>query len=96
MKTINLTRRQTLAALAGVTVPPTTAVAIAASGLAPMTIDEFLSKATLAEKVRYHANALADAMAEMHPTHFWRAEVDHAHQFALIVGDPLSKRETRK
>ncbi|KQT03180.1 MULTISPECIES: hypothetical protein [unclassified Rhizobium] len=92
MKTINLTRRQSLALLAGASFPPMAAVAVAATAPVPMSIDDFLAKATPAEIVRYHANALADAMAKMHPDHLWRAEVCHEHQFALVVGDHVGKR----
>ncbi|WEZ83534.1 hypothetical protein P6U16_01360 [Rhizobium sp. 32-5/1] len=78
-----LSRRIFLGGMAASAIP---AASLAAENKAP-SIDDFLAKAMPSEKARYHANALADAMAEMHPDHFWRAEINHAHHFALIVGD---------
>jgi len=65
-----------------------TAVATAeTSAVASVRIDEFLNVATAAERARYHANALAEVMAELHPDRHWRSRVDHDGRFCLIVGD---------
>ncbi len=59
------------------------------------TVDDFLAKALPSERVRYHSNALMEAMAEMHPTREgWRAEVDYDAGFALIVPKPKTRRAT--
>lgn len=72
-----------------------TAVASGEASPAVVSIDDFLANGTPAEIVRYHANALADAMAEMHPDHSWRSEVDHKHHFVLTVGDPKIRKSAR-
>lgn len=54
---------------------------------AAISVDDFLARATAAERVAYHANALAEVMAEMHPDRFWRSSINHENHFALIVGD---------
>ncbi|TAU80466.1 hypothetical protein ELI41_29610 (plasmid) [Rhizobium leguminosarum] len=52
----------------------------------PVSIDEFLAKALPSEKVRYHSNALADAMADMHPDEFgWRVQTDHEDKFVMVA-----------
>lgn len=54
---------------------------------AGVSIDQFLKIATPAEIVRYHANALADAMAIMHPDQAgWRVQIEHQHRFAIVAG----------
>lgn len=45
------------------------------------------AEATPADRARFHAKALADAMAEMHPQMSWRHVIDHKLQFVLVVGD---------
>ncbi|MBY3445533.1 hypothetical protein [Rhizobium laguerreae] len=47
----------------------------------------FFAKATPEELARFHANALAEAMAKIHPELSWRHAIDHKNEFALIVGD---------
>lgn len=60
--------------------------------LQQFSVDDFLSRALPSERVRYHANALVDVMAEMHPDpNGWRAEIDHDVGMALIVPN-LPKR----
>lgn len=67
-----------------------TAVATAEVQPAKITIDDFLAKAAPSERARYHANALAEVMGEMHPDRSWRSHVDHQHSFCLIVGDEVT------
>lgn len=64
-----------------------TAVATAeTSAPATVSIDEFLAKALPSERVRYHSNALVEAMAELHPDKAgWRVHTDHEHAFVLVV-----------
>lgn len=50
----------------------------------------FFAEATPAELARFHANALAEAMATMHPELSWRHVIDHKVQFVLVVGDERS------
>lgn len=91
MKMPILTRRQSLVALAGVTVPPTAVVAVAAAEPKAPSVDDFLAKASPAEIARYHVNALADVMAEMHPEQTgWRTQIDHECGFALVACRPKS------
>lgn len=60
----------------------------------PTTIDDFLAKALPAERARYHANALADAMNEIKSGHY-RAEISHDYGFALVVDDAWKMNRTR-
>lgn len=61
-----------------------TAVATAeTSPVAHITVDAFLIKATAAERVRYHANALAEAMNEIHPGQYV-VTVDHDVRPAMV------------
>jgi hypothetical protein len=46
-----------------------------------------VAKATPAERARFHAKALAEAMAEIHPERSWRHAIDHKNEFVLVVGD---------
>lgn len=87
------TRRTFLGGLAAASLP--VGATVAQTDTAVVSIDDFLANATPAEIVRYHANALADAMAEMHPDHSWRSEVDHKHHFVLTVGDPKIRKSAR-
>jgi hypothetical protein len=53
-----------------------------------ISVDEFLSRALPAELVRYHSNALIEAMAEIHPhERGWRTEISHdpGSEYVLIV-----------
>lgn len=52
-----------------------------------VSIDDFLARSTPAERARYHSNALAETLADMHPERAWRTRIDHEHGFALVVGD---------
>lgn len=81
-----LSRRGFLGA-AAVASLPVTAAAATATAPADVSIDAFLGKALPSERVRYHANALAEAMAEMHPVQSgWRIQIDHECRFAMIAG----------
>lgn len=63
-------RRTFLGGLASASVP----VPVVASTMSP------------AEVVRYHALALRDAMAAMHPKEIgWRVQVDHEHHFVTVA-----------
>ncbi len=85
----SLTRRQSLGLLAGVTIPPTAAVGIAAASAAKAaSIDDYLASASASEKAWYHANAFAEIMGEMHPEHTFITRIDHDGYFALIAGKP--------
>lgn len=78
------TRRTFLGGLAATSLP---ASVVAAAEPVTLSIDAFLARATTAELVRYHANALAEAMAEMHPAQAgWRIQIDHECKFAMIAG----------
>ncbi len=57
-----------------------------------VSIDDFLSRASAMEKARYHDNALAEVMGEMHPEASWRSHINHEHNFCLIVGDEREER----
>lgn len=53
---------------------------------ASVSIDEFLAKALPSERIRYHSNALVEAMAELHSDKVgWRVHTDHEHAFVLVV-----------
>ncbi|CAK7257261.1 MULTISPECIES: hypothetical protein [unclassified Shinella] len=81
-----LTRRKALGLMAAISVPPAAVVAAAATEPKTPSIDEFLAKALPSEKVRYHSNALLDAMAEMHPDQAgWRVQIDHEYTFAIVT-----------
>jgi hypothetical protein len=55
------------------------------------------AEATPADRARFHAKALTDAMAEMHPEMSWRHAIDHKLQFVLVVGDERpASRATRE
>lgn len=60
----------------------------------PMSIDDFLATALPAEKARYHANALAEAMNELKSGHY-RAEISHDYGFALVVDDSWKMNRIR-
>lgn len=49
--------------------------------------NRFFADAIPAEIARFHANALTEIMAEMHPELSWRHVVDHKTRFVLVVGD---------
>ncbi|MBB4250874.1 hypothetical protein [Rhizobium sp. BK008] len=49
--------------------------------------DAFFAEATPAELASFHASALTEAMATMHPELAWRHVIDHKVQFVLVVGD---------
>lgn len=72
-----------------------TAAASGETNPAAVSIDDFLAKATAAERARYHANGLMGAMAEMHPDRSWRSEICHKHHFVLTVGDPKIPKSVR-
>jgi hypothetical protein len=72
-----------------------TAVASDETSPAAVSIDDFLDSATPAERARYHANGLMEAMAEMHPDRSWRSEICHKHRFVLTVGDPKIRKSAR-
>ncbi|WP_064828611.1 hypothetical protein [Rhizobium phaseoli] len=59
--------------------------------------NRFFADATPAEIARFHASALTEIMAEMHPELSWRHVIDHQVRFVLVVGDerpaPLAKQE---
>ncbi|WP_107341488.1 hypothetical protein [Agrobacterium pusense] len=57
-------------------------------------IYDFLAKALPAEKARYHANALAEAMNELKSGQY-RAEISHDYGFALVVDDSWKKNRIR-
>lgn len=80
----NVTRRAILGGLATAAIP----VSVAANAMP--SIDDFLSKATPAERARYHANALAEVMGEMHPDHYFISHVRHDLEVAMVVGHPKS------
>ena len=74
--------------------PLATAVASIPAAAAAMpepetpSVDAFLAKALPSERVRYHSNALLNAMAEMHPyAQGWRVETCHEQgvEFVLVV-----------
>lgn len=82
-----LSRRRTLGLLASITVPSTAAPVAAAATQSAPNVDDFLASASAAERARYHANALAEVMAELHPDRLWRSHVSHESRFCLVVGD---------
>lgn len=82
------TRRTFLGGIAAVTIPPAAAVAVAAAEPETPSVDQFLAVATPAERARYHADALKEAMAEIHPDRSWRSVIDDKHHFVLTIGDP--------
>lgn len=85
-----LSRRGLLSAIAVSAVPVAAFGKSAENSADPqsaISVDDFLARATPAERAAYHANALAEVMAEMHPDRFWRSSLNHEHKFALIVGD---------
>lgn len=80
-----ITRRLFVGGAAAASLP----VAAAAKAVVPeepMTVDAFLKVATPEELVRYHSDALMDAMAAMHPEQGWKTHVDHDYHFVLING----------
>lgn len=77
------TRRNFLGGVAATTLP---ASAPAAEVPTTPSLNALLAVATPAERVRYHADALADAMAEMHHAQDgWRIQIDDEYRFALIA-----------
>ncbi len=83
----SVNRRSFLGGVAMVAIPSATVMISAAPKASVPRVDDFLAKAMPSEKVRYHSNALAEALAEMHPNRTWRSHVDHEHCYSLIVGD---------
>lgn len=79
-----LSRRRLFAGLSVVAIPAAAAAELPRRGSG---IDDFLASALPSEKARYHANALAEAMTEMHPDKVWRSHIDHDRAFCLVVGD---------
>ncbi|WP_434732880.1 hypothetical protein NL154_14990 [Rhizobium sp. YTUHZ044] len=77
-----LSRRKLLGAVAA-------AIPAAAAPTAVKTFDwnAFFAEASPAELARFHANALTEAMAKMHPELSWRHVIDHKVRFVLVVGD---------
>ncbi|ACS60063.1 MULTISPECIES: hypothetical protein [Rhizobium] len=49
--------------------------------------DAFFAEATPAQLASFHAKALTEAMAKLHPGLSWRHVIDHKVQFVLVVGD---------
>ena len=87
-----LSRRAMLSAFAVSALPASALATLADQSAGPqpeasVSVDAFLSRATAAERASYHANALAEVMAEMHPERSWRSMINHEHSFALVVGD---------
>lgn len=82
-----ISRRKALGLMAAVAIPPTAVVAVAAAEPQKISIDDFLARASAAERATYHANALAEVMGEINPDRSWRSHIEHKHCFALIVGD---------
>ncbi|MBY5440486.1 hypothetical protein HFO95_27925 [Rhizobium leguminosarum] len=78
----NISRRTLLGAITAV-IPAAAAPAVANT----FNWNAFFAEATPAELARFHANALAEAMAKIHPELSWRHAIDHKNEFALIVGD---------
>lgn len=80
-----ITRRTILGGVACMTMP----AAVASAQCEPLqrSIDDFFAQASPAERARYYASALAEALAEMHPDSSWRSHINHDHRFALVVGD---------
>ncbi|MBY3361264.1 hypothetical protein HFN97_26180 [Rhizobium laguerreae] len=56
----------------------------------------FFAEATPAELASFHANALTEAMATMHPELSWRHVIDHKVQFVLVVGDERPAIQVRQ
>ncbi len=81
-----ITRRSILGGVALAAIP----VATNAKAATP-SIDDFLARASNAEKAWYHANSLAEIMEQMHPDHSFRSHINHEHQLALIIGDRRAK-----
>ena len=90
-----LTRRKALGLLVAASVPPTAVIAVDSMEPARPSIDDFLATASPSERASYHAKALAEVMAEMHPDHSWRSEIDHKNHFVLTVGDPRKRKAAR-
>ena len=88
-----LSRRGFLGAMTAAAIPATAVVAEAQAKAFDW--DAFFAEATPAELARFHANALAEAMATMHPELSWRHVIDHETRFVLVVGDerPAFARE---
>lgn len=78
-----LPRRGFLGIMAAAAVPATAVVAEARA----FDWNSFFEGATPAELARFHANALSEAMAKMHPELSWRHVIDHDVRFVLVVGD---------
>lgn len=64
----------------------TPAVAAQEAQQQPMSVDEFLSKATASERAWYHAVALAEAMNDLDPTREYFARVNCRLGFAEAYG----------
>jgi len=86
MPGIQSTRRRFLGGIAIASLPVAAAAAPEPVQQSAPTIDDFLAKALPSERIRYHSNALVEAMAEMHPERVgWRVHTDHEHDFVLVV-----------
>jgi hypothetical protein len=59
-----------------------------------ISIDDFLARATPAERATYHASALSEAMDEVHPGIWtqWFFKLDHEHGVALIWAEKRVER----
>jgi hypothetical protein len=66
-----MNRRHFLGSMTAAAMPATAVVAVASPE----------------ERARFHAKALAEAMAEIHPERSWRHAIDHKNEFVLVVGD---------
>ncbi|NEK15710.1 hypothetical protein [Rhizobium leguminosarum] len=85
----SLTRRLFLGGAAVASLPVAAASVILSRPEPTSSVDDFLAKALPAERIRYHSNALAEAMAEMHPERMgWRVHTDHTEPFVLVVPSP--------
>ncbi|CDZ60487.1 Hypothetical protein NGAL_HAMBI2605_10490 [Neorhizobium galegae bv. orientalis] len=78
--------------LGGIAVASLPVASVAAAAPVTPSIDEFLAKANPAEKARYHANALAEAMNEHRPGAY-RTSIDHEYGFAIVVDDAWKKQK---
>jgi len=68
---MNISRRNLLGGMTAAVMPATAIVTLS----------------TPEERAAFHAKALADAMAEIHPDRSWRHAIDHKNEFVLVVGD---------
>ncbi|PCK81213.1 hypothetical protein [Rhizobium sophoriradicis] len=78
-----ISRRSLLGAIAAI---PAAATATPAREM-KFDWNAFFEQATPAELARFHANALTEVMANIHPELSWRHVIDHQTRFVLVVGD---------